>query len=724
MWHFDPLAGLNQAQAAAVSHNDGPLLVLAGAGSGKTRVLVHRLARFVAEGVPPHALMAVTFTNKAASEMRGRIEQLLGRSVQSMWLGTFHGLCHRFLRLHWQDAGLKENFQILDADDQERLIRRLMKELKLDDKAWPPKQVQGFINRCKDDGFRAQAVLAKTDRYSRVLGEVYAAYESACERANAVDFAELLLRTYEVLCRIPTIREHYRERFAHILVDEFQDTNGIQYRLLTSFVRPDGNLTAVGDDDQSIYGWRGARVENLRRLKEDYPTLTIVRLEQNYRSTQKILDAANAVIANNRDRLGKNLWTAGAEGEPIAVYQAFNEQEEARFIASCILQWVAQGGQWHDCAILYRSNALSRVLEEALLHAQIPYRIFGGLRFFERAEIKDALAYIRLIYNPDDDAAFERVVNTPGRAIGERTVAQLRDFARENSVSLWQAALNARDFLSARAANAVGDFVALIDQLRTERPGLALPELVRTTLERTGLMENYKKESFERWQARRENLQELVAATEEYSGDEWTEAGADPLGAFLAHAALEAGEHEASEQESAVQLMTLHAAKGLEFPWVCIAGMEEDLFPHHHCLGDPAQLEEERRLAYVGITRAKRALLLTWAEKRRQWGQESYRRPSRFIEEIPPQCRQEVRMGTRMNSAAMASANQTMRSTSSATMSGQWRVGQTVRHPKFGYGIVLSFEGEGAQARIQVNFEQAGSKWLVAQYARLEPIHR
>jgi DNA helicase-2/ATP-dependent DNA helicase PcrA len=716
---FDPISGLNSPQAEAVLHQGTPLLVLAGAGSGKTRVLVHRMAHFVQSGIPAHALMAVTFTNKAAGEMRSRTEQLLARPIDAMWLGTFHGLCHRFLRLHWQDAGLSEHFQILDAEDQRRLVRRLLKELDIDDKAWPPAQVQNIINQAKDDGRRAADIAGQSDRFSQIIGKVYAEYEATCQRSGLVDFAELLLKTYEVLKTHPHLQDHYRSRFEHILVDEFQDTNRIQYLLLKAFARPEGNLTVVGDDDQSIYGWRGAKVENIRRFQQDYPSTRVIRLEQNYRSTATILRAANAVIGNNRNRLGKELWTSGQEGKPIQVYQAFNEQEEARFIAGQIEQWFAQGGAYRDCAILYRSNAQSRVLEEALIHRQIPYRIYGGVRFFERAEIKDALGYLRLLENRNDDTAFERVINTPTRGIGDRTLMTLRQHARAEGISLWQAAEQAADFLNGRAAAAVGRFVEMIENMWRDAQALTLPEMVKIVLDRTGLMDNYLKESHDKWQGRRENLSELWTAASEFSGDDWQDESQSALSAFLAHAALESGEQQAGEHQDAVQLMTLHSAKGLEFPWVCIAGMEESLFPHRMSMDSAEQLEEERRLAYVGITRAESSLLLTWAEKRRLWGTESYQRRSRFIEEIPATCREEVRLGGRISQPAIPLSPS---GTNTGNGEQAWQLGQTVRHHKFGYGIVLNLEGEGEQARIQVNFEQVGSKWLVARYARLEKV--
>lgn len=717
------IGSLNDAQREAVTAPPGPVLVLAGAGSGKTRVLVYRLAWLVqVEGVSPYGIMAVTFTNKAAAEMRGRTEQLLGFPVSGMWIGTFHGLAHRLLRAHWHDAGLPQSFQILDADDQYRVIRRVLKALDLDEAKWPPKQVQWFINGHKDEGRRPEHIDDRGDPYLRQMVRIYQAYEEDCRRTGTVDFAELLLRAHELWLQRPELLQHYRQRFRHILVDEFQDTNAIQYAWLRLLAGERGNLFAVGDDDQSIYGWRGARIENIQRFADDFPGTRILRLEQNYRSTATILSAANALIAHNLGRLGKNLWTSGDEGEPILQYAAFNDLDEARFVVERIRQWIDEGNARREVAVLYRSNAQSRVLEEALMAAGIRYRVYGGLRFFERQEIKDALAYLRLVANRYDDASFERAVNTPTRGIGERSLDEIRQRARHSGLSLWRAAqaLVQERALGGRAANALSGFIDLIERLAEETRDLTLGEQVEHVVNHSGLIEYYEKEKGERGRARVENLEELANAARQYeieAEEEIESSGMDPLSAFLAHAALEAGEGQGDAGEDCVQLMTLHAAKGLEFPLVFMCGMEEGLFPHQLSLEEPGRLEEERRLCYVGITRAKQQLYLTYAEKRRLHGQEVYPVPSRFLREIPAHLIHEVRPRasiTRPLHAAPAMVRD--------EAPDGLRIGQRVLHPKFGEGIILDHEGHGSNARVQVNFETVGSKWLVVGYANLQPL--
>ncbi|MCC5810445.1 MAG: DNA helicase II [Ectothiorhodospiraceae bacterium] len=718
----DILDPLNDAQQQAVSAPLGRHLVLAGAGSGKTRVLVHRAAWLNrVEGASPYSLLAVTFTNKAASEMRGRIESLLGRSAAGMWTGTFHGLSHRLLRRHWREASLNEAFQILDSDDQKRLIKRVMRLLEVDEARWPVKQVQGFINSRKDDGLRPRDIGTDNDPYTDRMVRIYAAYEEACQRGGQVDFAELLLRSFELLRDNADIREHYRKQFRHVLVDEFQDTNGIQYNWLRMLAGPDADLFVVGDDDQSIYGWRGARVENLRKLTEDYPDTRVLRLEQNYRSTATILNAANALIAHNAGRMGKNLWTEGKEGEPIALYAAFNELDEARFVVDRINQGLQQGHSRSEFAILYRSNAQSRVFEEALLAHSIPYRVYGGLRFFERAEIKDALAYVRLVNNRDDDPSFERVVNTPARGIGGKTVDALREHGRATGLSLWKAAISALEqrLLPGRAANAVTRFLALIDTVAEQVEGQPLADTFDTVIKHSGLRELYQKDNDDRGESRLENLDELVSAARGFE-QEWStdEQEMETLTAFLAHAALEAGEGQADDWEECVQLMTLHSAKGLEFPWVFLAGLEEGLFPHRMSAEDPDRLEEERRLCYVGITRARQHLTLTWAEKRRIHGEERWGAPSRFIREIPEEHLQHVRTRVSVSRPQMAIRRGLVEQ---APPDGGFGLGQRVFHEKFGDGVVVRYEGQGASARVQVNFSMVGTKWLVAAYANLTP---
>lgn len=708
---LDPL---NAAQRDAVTADLVPVLVLAGAGSGKTRVLVHRVAWLIeAENVSPFGILAVTFTNKASGEMRVRIENLLNMPAGALWVGTFHGIAHRLLRLHWRDAGLPQNFQIIDSDDQKRVIKRVLKQLDIDEERWPARQMQWYINARKDEGVRARHLGDSDDPYKRHLIRVYTAYEQACERSGLVDFPELLLRAHELWRDNPGVLNHYRQRFRHILVDEFQDTNSIQYAWVQLLAGNTGMPFIVGDDDQSIYGWRGAKIENLHQLQRDFPSLATIRLEQNYRSTGHILNAANTLIANNSGRMGKNLWTAGKDGEPIHIYTAFNEQDEASFVIDRIKQWSAQDGLRSEAAILYRSNAQSRVFEQALLMADIPYRVYGGQRFFERAEIKNALAYLRLIANRDDDASFERAVNMPSRGIGARTLEHLRTEAHGLETSLWHGAeqLIETRVLTARANNALRGFLQLVQHLEDDTNGLTLHEQVEHVLQTSGLIEYHRNEKGERGEARVENLKELVNAARGFAPD--TELELPPLTAFLTQAALEAGESQADAGEDSVQLMTLHSAKGLEFPLVFLAGMEEGLFPHHRCAEDPDRLEEERRLAYVGMTRAMDTLYLCHAEQRRLYGRDSFPMPSRFLRELPVEDVDEIRPNLRISRPVYHGKK---------TLEGNtgFNLGQRVSHPKFGEGVVLNYEGSGSQARVEVNFESAGSKWLVVGYANLQ----
>ncbi|MEH6539760.1 DNA helicase II [Halopseudomonas aestusnigri] len=718
------LNSLNDAQRQAVTAAVGQQLVLAGAGSGKTRVLVHRIAWLVqVEQASPWSILSVTFTNKAAYEMRARIEQLLGIAPQGMWVGTFHGLAHRLLRAHWREAGLAEQFQILDSDDQQRLVKRVIRELGLDENQWAPKQAQWWINAQKDEGLRPQNIQPAGDLYLSTMVRIYEAYEQACNRAGAVDFAELLLRSLELWRDNPALREQYRARFKHILVDEFQDTNAVQYAWLRHLAGKTPSLMVVGDDDQSIYGWRGARIENIQQFQTDYPNAEMIRLEQNYRSTATILKAANALIGNNSGRLGKELWTDGNEGEPIALYAGFNEQDEARFIVERIEQGIRDGLARSEMAILYRSNAQSRVLEEALLRSGIPYRIYGGQRFFERAEIKNAMAYLRLMANRGDDGALERIINLPTRGIGDKTVELLRQQARERDVSMWQAACDLIDNkgLPGRAANAVQGFLVLIEEMAERAEGLPLYSQTQIAIEHSGLLRFHEQEKGDKAQARVENLEELVSAARGFENDmaDEEEEG-DVLLAFLAHASLEAGETQADRFEDSVQLMTLHSAKGLEFPLVFMAGVEEGLFPHKMSLEDPGRLEEERRLAYVGITRAMQQLVITWAETRRLYGSETFNKVSRFVREIPPELIREVRLGSQVSRPFGPAKGNLF--ASEATESTGFALGQRVEHALFGEGVVLNYEGHGAQARIQVNFDDEGSKWLMVAYAKLQAL--
>ena len=710
------LAHLNDAQREAVTAAAEPVLVVAGAGSGKTRVLVHRIAWLIqVESVSPMGILAVTFTNKAAAEMRSRSEALLNMPVANLWVGTFHGLAHRLLRRHWQEAGLPQSFQIIDSDDQQRLIRRMLKNLELDESTWVPREIQWFINQQKDEGLRPEHLDNRSDNNRRQFIHFYQMYQETCERSGLVDFAELLLRAHELWLNNPDLLARYRRRFSHLLIDEFQDTNAVQYAWLRVLAGDTGIPFAVGDKDQSIYRWRGARAENMQRLQKDFKNIRVIKLEQNYRSTANILNAANAIIAHNNERLGKNLWTDGGEGEPIRVYRAYNERDEAEFIVARIQDWVRQGNTRSEAAVLYRSNAQSRVFEETLLQENVPYRVYGGLRFFERAEIKDALAYLRLTANRDDDSSFERVVNLPTRGIGARTVSLIREYARANSLSMWQSAtVHAEDQLSARASKAVSGFMNLIESLDRDTHSLPIQEQVDHVIQASGLLAHYKKERGEVAEARIENLQEFVSAAAAFDADEEND-DLPPLVAFLSHAALEAGDEQADAWEDCVQLMTLHSAKGLEFPLVFIAGMEERLFPHRRSVSDAGGLEEERRLCYVGATRAMSQLYLSHAEQRRLYGVDSYAQASRFLAEIPAELIEEIRpqLGVSQPVFRRSDAN----GDESASI---LRLGQRVKHGKFGEGVVLNCEGSGAHARVQVNFESEGTKWLVMSYANLE----
>ena len=711
------IEGLNEAQRSAVTAAPGSTLVLAGAGSGKTRVLVHRIAWLLqVEHVSPWGILAVTFTNKAAREMQQRITALLDQPTGGFWIGTFHGLAHRLLRAHWQEAELPQGFQILDADDQFRLIKRLIREANLDESRWPPRQVQGFINRNKDEGLRAKHLEQGSDLYQRQMISLYASYEAACQRSGVVDFAELLLRAHELWRDRPDVLQHYRHRFQAILVDEFQDTNTIQYAWLRLLAGESDKLFVVGDDDQSIYGWRGAQVENIQQFQTHYPNTQVVRLEQNYRSTGNILAAANAVIANNPDRLGKALWTADDAGELVHVYGAFNEMDEAHFVVDR-LQTLAQAGTaYQQIAILYRTAAQSRQFEEALIQAEIPYRIYGGLRFFERAEIKDALAYLRLLANRQDDPAFERAVNQPPRGIGTKTLEAIRTQARQANQSLWQASLTLIQAtqLTSRAATALQRFHALIDDTQTATKDLTLADQISEVVQASTLRTHFEKSRDGKGLDRLENLDELINAGRQSMANLETEQQT-ALQGFLAQAALEAGDNQAQADTDSVQLMTLHAAKGLEFHTVFIGGVEEGLFPHSMSAEDPEKLAEERRLCYVGMTRARQCLYLTYAETRRLHGTETYPVASRFLREIPSEVLEEVRARPNITRSYQAAHPPPTISYADTGL----QLGQQVTHPTFGTGIILNAEGSGKSARVQVNFAEVGTKWLVVTYANL-----
>jgi len=711
---------LNDAQRLAVSAPQQAVLVLAGAGSGKTRVLVHRIAWHIKiNHISPYNILAVTFTNKAANEMRNRVEELLQISARSMWIGTFHGLAHRLLRQHTKQAKLPDNFQVMDSDDQLRIVKRLLKSMNVDDSKWPPKQVQWFINGQKEEGIRARHMQDNGDFYHRQMLSIYKAYEELCERSGLVDFSELLLRAHELLRDNPDLLAFYKQRFQQVHVDEFQDTNTIQYAWLRLLTEGNNNLFVVGDDDQSIYGWRGAKIENIFNFQKHYPEHQLIRLEQNYRSTGHILKAANMLIANNDNRMGKELWTDSGDGHMISLYAAFNEQDEAYFVVEKIRQWVKDGGLRSDVAILYRSNAQSRQFEERLMTTGTPYRVYGGLRFFERMEIKNALAYLRLASHHDDDASFERIVNTPTRGIGAKTLDDMRILARERSISLWQASADmlTEKRLPPRAGSALQGFLNLIVQLGDEATGLALFETVRLVVEKSGLVELYKKEKQDKGETRVENLEELVNAARLFDFDANNDENLSELDMFLTHAALEAGEMQGEADQDCVQLMTLHSAKGLEFKLVFLVGMEEGLFPSQQALDDIGRLQEERRLCYVGITRAMEQLYLTHAESRRLYGKDNYPRPSRFLREIPPELLQEIRLRAQVSRPTAAPPPKT---TSLAT--GKFRLGQAVRHEKFGEGVVLQSEGDGDQEKVQINFRNAGIKWLMLAYAKLDTL--
>ena len=709
---------LNDAQRAAVTAPLGPVLVLAGAGSGKTRVLTHRIIWVIqAENASPHSILAVTFTNKAAAEMRGRVEQLLSMPSGGLWIGTFHGIAHRLLRLHWREAGLVQGFQILDSEDQQRLIKKMIKAQNLDESRWVPREVQGFINSNKDEGLRPKDIKDKDDPTRAQFIRLYADYEAACAKAGVVDFAELLLRAFELWRDNAGLLAHYRQRFRHVLVDEFQDTNSIQYGWLKLLVGKEGYPFVVGDDDQSIYRWRGAKVENLHQFRRDYPTAVLCRLEQNYRSTAAILAAANGLISHNSGRLGKNLWTSGAQGDPIRLYAAFNERDEAEFVTHRIRDWVAHGGTRREIAILYRSNAQSRVFEEAFISGRIPYKVYGGLRFFERAEIKDALAYLRLISNRNDDASFERVVNLPTRGIGAKSLDAIREYAKGAGSTMWEAAAACiGDALGPKASQALHGFMSLVERLAHEVTNLPLHEQVDHVLQGSGLIEFYKKEKGDRGEGRVDNLDELVSAARGFT-PEGVDGELPPLESFLAHAVLESGEGQGGAWEDCVQMMTLHTAKGLEFPMVFLCGMEDGLFPHQRSLNDIDGLEEERRLCYVGMTRAMKQLFLTYAEQRRLHGVDSYGAPSRFIKETPEELIEEIRPRVQVSRPVAVGRFRP----EEPAVAGV-RLGARVRHGKFGEGVILNVEGNGAHARVQVSFESQGTKWLMVQYANLEPL--
>ena len=712
---------LNEPQRNAVTSDSKNLLVLAGAGSGKTRVIAHRVAWLIkAENINPHSILTVTFTNKASREMRGRIEDIFQEEMGNFWCGTFHGISHRLLRTHWEEAGLRKEFAILDSEDQYRVIKRVIKSMGLDDTKWPPRQVQWFINKQKDECRRSKDVEVADDYFAEKMAEIYKVYEDLCERESLVDFGELLLRVYILLKTNEKVLNHYQRRFSHILVDEFQDTNEVQYQFLGLLANGGANFMSVGDDDQSIYGWRGAKSENINRFTKDYEGTEVIRLEQNYRSTSVILNAANAVIKNNQGRMGKELWTDQKEGEPISVYSAYNEDDEARYVVGSIQNWINQGRSLDEVAILYRSNAQSRVLEEAILREALPYKIYGGLRFYERAEIKNAMSYLRLIYGREDDAAFERVINIPPRGIGAKTIDIIRAKAAEKGISLWKACEELIDYegFTPRASQAIQGFMSSFNSLEEDTKDLQLRDIVDIAIERSGLIQYHKKEAGEKGRTRVENLSELVGAARDFEPDSFEEIEESALKKFIDHAALDAGETQASDHESAIQLMTLHSAKGLEFPLVFVTGFEEGLFPHKLSIEDPNQLQEERRLCYVGMTRSMEKLYVTHAEMRNLYGSDNFNPVSRFLREIPEELTVEVRTGGNVSRTSKYSSKKV----SGEVPDTEFKLGQRVLHEAFGEGVILNYEGQGSNARVEVNFDSSKTKWLMVSYAKLQQI--
>ena len=711
----DLLAHLNPPQLQAVTLPPVHSLILAGAGSGKTRVLTTRIAWLMSTNqVGPHGILAVTFTNKAAKEMTARLSALVPINTRGMWIGTFHGLCNRLLRAHYREAGLPQTFQILDSADQLAMVKRLLKNLNVDDEKYPPRELCHFINAHKERGVRAAQAEAH-DNYTQRRVELYAEYETQCNREGVVDFAELMLRCYELLQRNEPLRKHYQERFRYILVDEFQDTNKLQYAWLKLLAGGGARVFAVGDDDQSIYAFRGAEVGNMRDFEREYAGANVIRLEQNYRSHGNILAAANALIKNNRERLGKNLWTDAGEGEPIRAFEAYSDLDEARFVIDEIRELVREGVAPTQCAILYRSNAQSRVLEHELFAKGVPYKVYGGLRFFERQEIKHALAYLRLLGNPDDDTAFLRVVNFPTRGIGARSLENLQATAHQVNSSLYNAAAS----LTGKAGQTVGAFIRLIESLRQETQNLPLPEIIEHIIEKSGLAQHYRVEK--EGQERLENLDELINAAATFVDDEGAIGEGGALASFLAHASLEAGEHQAGEGQEAVQLMSVHAAKGLEFDVVFITGLEQGLFPHENSINQGREgLEEERRLMYVALTRARQRLYVSCAQTRMLHGQTRYCVPSSFLEEIPEQLL--LKLNKKAESASAVPAFGSFGGGYAEPATGGLRIGQTVEHAKFGIGVIVSTEGRAADARVQINFGGSGMKWLALEYAKLTPV--
>jgi DNA helicase-2/ATP-dependent DNA helicase PcrA len=711
--------GLNDNQSKSVVLKEGKnALILAGAGSGKTRVLTHRIAYLVTQkNVHIDAILALTFTNKASKEMQQRLEVLLRRPIRSMWVGTFHGLAHRLLRTHAAEANLSPQFQILDQQDQYRIVKRLMKESQIDEAKFPVRKVQWFINQQKDDGIRPGDIDAGHNYFIKKSLEVFVLYEKHCNVNGLIDFAELLVRSYELLKNNTELLTHYQTRFQHILVDEFQDTNTMQYRWIKQLFNGKNNVFCVGDDDQSIYGWRGAKIENIIKLETDFAPIKTIRLEQNYRSTGHILKASNALISSNKNRMGKSLWTDAGDGDMINLYEARTEIDEADYVVGTIQKHINDGVLANQCAILYRSNAQSRAFEEQLIKYNIPYIIYGGLRFFERAEIKNALCYLRLMENSTDSVAFERIVNFPTRGIGNATVEKIRKFANMNQIGLFQAALSMASTLPTRASNALIGFTQLIEEMQDHANNLDLSEKVPYLIKKSGLVGHYASDKTDKAGSKTANLEELISAAKQYQHDEDSEM--NEVTGFISLASLDSSGDSSAPPTQNVQLMTIHSAKGLEFPYIFLTGLEEDLFPSRQSKDEPHLMDEERRLCYVGMTRAMKKLTLSFAIKRFLHGKSIYAYPSRFLSEFPREHLNEIKQkygATQQNYQQDDIFNQDIEPQANGDLS----IGRTVKHPKFGFGTVLNFEGDGDSARVQVRFKTAGTKWLISAYANLK----
>ena len=713
---------LNPIQREAVTDESSHSLILAGAGSGKTKVITHKVAWLSSvKGINPMSLLTVTFTNKAAKEMRGRIENILEENLNQMWCGTFHGIFHKMLKIHWQDANLIKDFSVIDSEDQIRVLKRVIQGMNLDLETWQPRDTQWFINKQKDEGRRKASLSMNATFVEEKMVDIMDEYQRTCDREGLVDFAEILIRSFELLDKNAELLKHYQDRFQHILVDEFQDTNEIQYLLLKKLAGENGSMTVVGDDDQSIYSWRGAKSTNLKRFTKDFNKVKTIKLEQNYRSSKNILACANSVIRNNPDRLGKELWSQKDEGEQVKVYRAFNERDEANFIVGIIKRWLEEGGRLSESAIIYRSNAQSRVLEDAILNSELPYRIYGGVRFYERMEIKNALAYAKLAINADNDSQFERIINIPPRGIGIKTMDQIREHSKNENMSLWKSAEILFKEKDTKVAKNISSFFKIISKLQECNFNENLDKFFGDLISLSGLKDYHGKEPGEKGRSRVENLDEFISATSEYfSLGEDANDDRSLLELFLDQASLDAGENQANENEDAIQMMTLHSSKGLEFPLVFMAGCEEGLFPHRRSAEDPKQLAEERRLCYVGMTRAMERLYLTHAETRTIYGIDSFSPVSRFIKEIPEELIYEIRVASETEVKDKIFEPRIVGGTEHKV--GGFSLGDRVEHKSFGEGVILNYEGEGSNARVEVNFDNGGTKWLVLSFANLEKI--